>query len=273
MEYEIKPEKKFSLNFKEVWSYKELFYFFTWRDIKVKYKQTVLGFLWVLLQPLAMTILFSLSLGKVISNASEINMPYPLFALSGLMIWNIFSSGITNSGNSMITNSNIIKKVYFPRIIIPVSSILVSLFDFFVTFFIFFCAIIYYNVTIDITHFLFFMLISILIITISTLGLGCLLAALNLKYRDFRYIIPFLLQGLLFLSPIIYPISIITNQKIKYFLALNPIYSAIEFSRYSIIKQEMDVTLMSISVSSALFFLLFGVYYFKKTELFFADIV
>ena len=126
MEYEIKPKEKLNLGLGEMWQYRELFYFFTWRDIKVKYKQTVLGFLWAVLQPLIMTLLLSFSLGNVISDYGKLQIPYPLFALSGLIIWNIFSSGITNAGNSMITNANIIKKIYFPRLIIPLSADLVS---------------------------------------------------------------------------------------------------------------------------------------------------
>ncbi len=134
MEYEIKPKNKLTLGLSELWTYRELFYFFTWRDIKVKYKQTVLGFLWAILQPLAMTLLFSFSLGKIISENAKLTLPYPIFALSGLILWNIFSNGISSAGNSMVNNANIIKKIYFPRLIIPIASILVALFDFFMSF-------------------------------------------------------------------------------------------------------------------------------------------
>ncbi len=272
MEYEIRPKEKLNLGIAELWQYRELFYFFTWRDIKVKYKQTVLGFLWAILQPLIMTMLFSFSLGKIISNNTQLNMPYPLFALSGLIVWNIFSSGLSGAGNSMVTNSNIIKKIYFPRLIIPISAVLVSLFDFIMAFIIFIGMLIYYQTDIHILNFIIFFPLSILITCISTFGLGCWLAALNIKYRDFRYIIPFMIQGLLFLTPVIYPLSLISNLKIKYLLALNPMYSAVELSRYAVTTKPLDSNLMLVSVLSAILFFIIGVFYFRKTEAYFADL-
>src|SRR4051812_5600517 len=229
MEYEIKPKEKLSLGLGEIWQYRELFYFFTWRDIKVKYKQTVLGFLWAVLQPLIMTLLLSFSLGSVISSYSKLTIPYPLFAMSGLIIWNIFSSGLTNAGNSMVTNANIIKKIYFPRLIIPISGVLVSLFDFFMAFVVFIGMLVYYQlydhtISLNLSLFIPILLLSILITSIATFGMGSLLAALNIKYRDFRYIIPFMIQALLFITPVIYPISIVSNSMLRCILALNPIY-------------------------------------------------
>ena len=138
MEFEIKPERKLSLGLREIWEYRELFYFFSWRDIKVKYKQTVLGFLWAVLQPLVMALLFTLVLGKAITSNVRLSLPYSVFALSGFVIWGIFSTGLNNAGNSMVTNASIIKKIYFPRLIIPLSAVLVGLFDFLMAL-IFFC--------------------------------------------------------------------------------------------------------------------------------------
>src|SRR4051812_38968392 len=137
MEFEIKPQNKFSLGLKELWEYRELFYFFTLRDIKVKYKQTFLGVLWAVLQPLVMALLFSFFLGRAISSYTIMTMPYEIFAFSGLVIWGIFSAGLNNAGNSMVTHANIIKKIYFPRLIIPISSVLVGLFDFLMAFIVF----------------------------------------------------------------------------------------------------------------------------------------
>ncbi|HEU5292398.1 MAG TPA: ABC transporter permease, partial [Cyclobacteriaceae bacterium] len=128
-EYVIDSSERRFFNWKELWRYKELFYFFTWRDIKVKYKQTALGFLWAVLQPVLMMIIFTLFFGKALNVPSE-SLPYPVYVFSGLLIWNIFSTGLTNAANSMVTNAPIIKKIYFPRLVIPVSSILVSVFDF-----------------------------------------------------------------------------------------------------------------------------------------------
>ena len=272
MEYEIKPKETLNLGLSELWQYRELFYFFTWRDIKVKYKQTALGFLWAILQPVVMTILLSVSIGAVIATKAELHLPYPLFAMSGFIIWNIFSSGLSNAGNSMVTNANIIKKIYFPRLIIPISSVLVSLVDFITSFLVFVFLLWYYGVNIHWGLFIPFLFISVLSAALATFGLGTFLAALNIKYRDFRYIIPFLIQALLFLTPVIYPVSILSNEALKYFLAFNPIYGAIELFRFSIVQQTLDIRLLTISFSSALFFFIIGLYYFRKTESYFADL-
>lgn len=272
MEYEIKPQTKLTLGITELWHYRELFYFFTWRDIKVKYKQTVLGFLWAILQPLLMTLLFTFSLGRIISENTALNIPYPLFAMSGLLVWNIFSTGLSNAGNSMVSNANIIKKIYFPRLIIPMSAVLVSLFDFFMAFIIFIGMLFFYQTRVSISNFVLFIPISLIITCIATFGIGSWLAALNIKYRDFRYVIPFMIQGLLFVTPIIYPLSLIDNVGFKYILAINPMYAAVEFFRYSISMQSFDTHLIAISVTSAFIFFVVGLFYFRKTESYFADL-
>ncbi len=166
MEFEIKPQSKFSLGLKELWDYRELFYFFTWRDVKVKYKQTALGILWALFQPIIMTILITLSFGKIISNNYALPLPYPVFALSGFLLWNIFSSGLSSAGNSMVNNANIIKKIYFPRLIVPISSILVSLIDFLMAFLVFIPVLLYYECSFNITA-LFLIPLSVLLAAIS----------------------------------------------------------------------------------------------------------
>src|SRR5215216_2868024 len=221
VEYEIKPASKLSLGLKELWEFRELFYFFTWRDIKVKYKQTVLGFAWAVLQPLLMMVIFSVFFGKALNVPSD-NIPYPVFVYSGLLLWNIFATGITGAGNSMVTNANIIKKIYFPRLIIPASAILVSLFDFIFAFLIFIGILFYYHLPVNVLKLMLFMPAGLIITTISTFGLGTLLAALNIKYRDFRYVIPFMVQALLFLTPVIYPPTIFSHDWMKYIIAINP---------------------------------------------------
>jgi lipopolysaccharide transport system permease protein len=274
MQYEIKPKEKLNLGLGEMWQYRELFYFFTWRDIKVKYKQTVLGFLWAILQPLVMTALLSFSLGSIISSYGKLTIPYPLFVMSGLVIWNIFSAGLANAGNSMVTNANIIKKIYFPRLIIPISAVIVSLFDFLMAFIVFIGMLFYYHDQFSLNLFLFIpvLLVSVFITSITTFGMGSLLAALNIKYRDFRYIIPFMIQALLFVTPVIYPVSIISKPVLKYLVACNPMYGAVELFRYSIVQGPLDTTLLTISFSSALLFFIAGLYYFRKTEAYFADL-
>jgi lipopolysaccharide transport system permease protein len=269
--FEIKPKLAFSLNLKELIEYKELFYFFTWRDIKVKYKQTALGFLWAILQPLVMMAIFTFSIGKLVSVDSN-TMEYPVFAFSGLILWTVFSSGITNAGNSMVSNAQIIKKIYFPRLIIPISSILVSIFDFLIAFLVFVCLLVLYQQPVDILYAFVLWPTSLIIAVIATFGPGCLLAALNVKYRDFRYIIPFLVQALLFLTPVIYPISIVSNPWLKYLLAINPMYAAITLFRMPMAHTAPDFTLLWISLLSGVVLFFIGLMYFRKTEKYFADL-
>lgn len=268
---EIKPKLAFNLNLKELVEYKELFYFFTWRDIKVKYKQTVLGLLWAILQPLSMMIIFTFFIGKTMRVPSD-NMDYPIFAFSGLILWTVFSSGITSAGNSMISNAQIIKKIYFPRLVIPISSILVSVFDFLIAFLVFIVLIVIYRQPIDMAKAFIFWPTGLLVTVIATFGPGCLLAALNVKYRDFRYVIPFLVQALLFLTPVIYPISIVSSNGLKYFLALNPMYAAITLFRMPMMRDLTDPTLLWISLFSGVILFFSGLGYFRKTEMYFADL-
>lgn len=268
---EIKPSANFSLNIKELIDYKELFYFFAWRDIKVKYKQTLLGFLWTILQPLLMMFIFTFFFARALQIPSQ-EMPYPLFVFSGLNLWMIFASSIGNAGNSMIANAQIIKKIYFPRLIIPISAILVAVFDFFVGFTIFIAMLIFYQQQVDPILALVYWPAGLVITIIASLGPSCLLAALNVKYRDIRYIIPFLLQTLLFVTPVIYPISMLQNQWLKILVAMNPMYAALTFFRIPMSTSTPDSSLWIISLLSCAFFLIVGIYYFRKTEKYFADL-
>lgn len=271
MEFEIKAKSKFNIGWKELWNYRELFFFFTWRDVKVKYKQTILGFLWAILQPLFMTVVFALFLGDSISQKTQLTIPYPIFALSGMLLWSIFSGGMSNAANSMVNNANIIKKIYFPRLIIPISSILVALVDFFIALVIFVILLFFYKVEINYVSILYIP-ISLFITCLSAMGIGTLLAALNIKYRDVRYIIPFLVQGLLFLTPVLYPANISPNPIVQFLLKLNPLSGALElirslFTGYQI---NMQTVLLSLTTSIVLFIL--GIVYFRKTEAYFADL-
>jgi lipopolysaccharide transport system permease protein len=269
---EIKAKSKFSFGFKEILSYGELLYFFTWREIKVKYKQTVLGFLWVVLQPALMTLVLTFFLGSAIASASKLNVPYPIFALSGLVIWGFFSTGLSNAANSMVNNSNIIKKVYFPRLIIPFSAILSSSVDFLISLCLFFIALAYFQVPISWIH-LLFLPVAFLMISFSTLGIGMFLAALNIKYRDVRYILPFFIQGMLFVSPIMFPITITHNKLAITILQFNPVAGALELIRGIFLQYEMNLLTILYSSISTLVFFLIGLYYFRKTEAYFADLV
>ena len=268
-EFIVDAEKRPLFDFREIWSYKELFYFFTWRDIKIKYKQTVLGFLWAILQPLFMMIIFTVFFGRALNVPSQ-NLPYPVFVFSGLLLWNTFSSGLTTAANSMVNNAAIIKKIYFPRLIIPVSSILVALFDFLMAFILFIPLLIFYRQPVSLTA-LWCWPLALGICLVATLGPGSLLASLNVKYRDFRYVIPFMVQVLFFITPIIYPVSMLQYPLLKYVLAASPMYAAVELFRFPLTMVMADWQLMLISISSGIFFLIVGLVYFKKTEDFFAD--
>jgi lipopolysaccharide transport system permease protein len=268
-EYIVDAEKRVLFNFQEIWHYKELFYFFTWRDIKIKYKQTTLGFLWAILQPLLMMVIFTFFFGKALNVPSQ-NLPYPVFVFSGLLLWNTFSTGLTNSANSMVNNASIIKKIYFPRLVIPVSSILVALFDFLMAFLLFIPILIFYQQQVLVAA-LWSWPVAIIVTLIATLGPGTLLAALNVKYRDFRYVIPFLIQVLFFLTPVIYPVTMLKHPLLQYAIVLSPMYAAIELFRYPLTGAELNSTFIALSLASTAIILFSGLIYFKRTEDFFAD--
>ncbi|MBL7855240.1 MAG: ABC transporter permease [Cyclobacteriaceae bacterium] len=270
LEYAIEPLNKRWFDAGELWRYRELFYFFTWRDIKIKYKQTTLGFLWAILQPLIMMAIFTFFFGKTLHVPSQ-DIPYPVYVFSGLLIWNLFSSGLTNAANSMVSNAQIIKKIYFPRLIIPVSSILVALFDFLMALVLFVGILIFYRQPVSWLCLIVWPL-AILVGVMAALGLGAAFAALNVKYRDFRYVIPFLVQVLFFLSPVIYPISMLKYPGLQYILVCSPLYAAIELFRFPITGLVPQLDFLGISFLSGIILLLIGMAYFKKTEDFFADL-
>lgn len=271
----IAPPQKVAINWRELWRYRELFYFFTWRDIKVKYKQTLLGFLWAILQPLVMMTVFVLFFSKGLKLPTD-NIPAPLFYFVGLLFWNLFSSGLSTSANSMVTNAEIIKKIYFPRLIIPFSGVLVALFDFLMTLFPLLVLTVYYALTSEfsLSWQAIYLLPAALVLTfLTTIGLGCTLAAWNVKYRDFRYVVPFLIQFLLFVTPVIYPVTLFdSSPAVKYFLALNPMTAAILLARNGFNAAALPLDLVGIGTASATLLFVFGLYSFRKMEAYFADL-
>lgn len=271
MQFEIRPAKGFSFDLKELFRFRELFYFFTWRDIKVKYKQTVLGFAWVVLQPLILMSIFTLFFGRVLNHDLPPGINYPVFALTGLLFWNLFSTGISNAGASMVLNANIIKKIYFPRIIIPVSSILVSAFDFIITLALFGVMLFYYNISPSIEMLWMFPAAFLLSVCAAT-GLGLLLSALTVKYRDFRYIVPFFVQIMLFLTPVIYADSVVKNEWSRLLMKLNPMTGPVHLARCGIAGTEPDHSIIFFSLLINAFILVLGFFVFRKTESYFADI-
>jgi len=274
MDYEvtIKPRKGIAIiDFKELWNYRELLYFLSWRDIKLRYKQTAIGIGWAVLQPFCMMVVFSVVFGGLVNLPSD-NIPYPIFAYAGLLFWNMFSNSLSNTSQSLISSSNIIQKVYLPRIILPTASVLVALADFFFAFLVFVGILIYYRFTPDLLG--FFMIIPLLCITmVTSLGLGLFLAALNVKYRDVRYALPFFIQLLIFITPVIYPISMVPK-KYAWLLALNPMTGVIEAFKSAFLgTAAINWDILLISTVASLVFLAFGIWYFLKTEKTFADII
>lgn len=265
----IQPPSRFSLNLSEVWQYRELFYFFTWRDIKVKYKQTYIGILWALLQPLGLLFLFTfLFKDKQLQGTNAVR--YDVFVLSGLILWNLFSSAVTNASESMLTQANVIKKIYFPRLIIPGAALLVALFDFIIAFVLFLILCAVWQQPVSISAF-FFYPAAIALTVVAAFGIAIFLAALNVRFRDFRYLLPFLMQVLFFASGVIYAVPQLTNPWLKALLALNPVNGALELMRYPLYG-HLDAGIVTTSTITALVLLLAGVWYFKKGEAYFADL-
>lgn len=268
----IKPKRGLAnLDFKELWSYRELFYFFAWRDIKLRYRQTFFGVAWAVIQPVITMVVFSIVFGKLVNMPSD-NIPYPIFVYAGLLLWNIFSNSLNNASQSLIGGVNIIQKIYLPKIIIPAASIIVTLVDFFFAALIFGGIILYYGFM---PHFQGLLLLPLLLlITIfASLGLGWFLAAVNVKYRDVRYALPFFIQLLIFLTPVIYPVSIIPKAY-QWLLALNPMTGVIETFKAAFLG-TISINWLTLGISSAasIVFLIFGLWYFLKTEKTFADII
>ena len=223
----------FSLKINDLWEYRELLYFLIWRDIKVLYKQTVIGVVWVILQPVLTMIIFSIIFGKLAGIPSD-GIPYPIFTFAALLPWQFFSNSISHSGNSLISNEQLITKVYFPRLIIPAAAVLSGLLDFAISFIILLVMMFYYDLfpSINILLFPLFMLLTI----ITALGVSLWLAALNVQYRDIRYTIPFLIQFWLFATPVAYPISIIPEQW-RLLYGLNPMTGVVEGFRWILLNK------------------------------------
>jgi lipopolysaccharide transport system permease protein len=267
----IKPRKKwFDLNLKELWRYRELAFIFAWRDIKVRYKQTFLGIAWAILQPVLMVAIFSFFFGRLAKIPSD-GVPYPIFAFVGIVFWNYFSISLSGASNTIIENENIIKKVYFPRLILPISSTLTPLIDLVISLVVLVIFMLYYHMFPMISG-LFLLPVLFFISFLASSGLGLFLASINLKYRDVRYALPFFIQILMYLTPVIYPSSLL-GEKYRWILELNPMTGVIETARSSFLGVtpiNFQLLLVSLGISIVLF--LFGVFKFKKTERFFADI-
>ncbi|TSC54555.1 MAG: hypothetical protein LiPW30_21 [Parcubacteria group bacterium LiPW_30] len=266
----IKPKKVLSLrDFKELWDYKELLYFFVWRDFKVRYKQTIIGIGWAIFQPFMTMVVFSIFFGKLLKIPSD-GVPYPIFVYTGLLFWQFFSSALSETSNVLISNQAIITKVYFPRLILPLSSVATKLVDFAIASVILAGMMVYYGYTPHLSG-LFILPLLLAITFMASVGGGLFLAAINVKYRDVRYVLPFFIQILMFLTPVIYPASI--AGKYSWILAFNPMMGVIQSARAGILgTAPINWTLIGISFMACAVLLAIGVIYFKKVERYFADI-
>ena len=263
----IEPRKSWRLvNLSDFWSYRELLYFLTWRDVKVRYKQTALGATWAILQPLLLMLFFNFFFARLAGIKSG-NVPYPIFAYSGLLPWTFFATAVTNSGNSLIGNTNLITKVYFPRLIIPAAAVGAALVDLIIAFGLLVVLIIYYGINVTISLALLPMLLVLLIVLALSVGLW--MAALNVKYRDVRYALPFMIQIWMFTSPVIYPVP----DKWRWLLSLNPMTGIIEGFRTALLGQPLNWATLGLSGVLSIGLLLCATLFFTHMEKNFADVI
>jgi len=266
----ISPPGALPFNFTEIWQNRELLYFFAWRDIKVKYKQTYLGIFWAILQPLLLMGIFYFIFSRTLH--VSVGMSYPVYTFAGLILWGFFSSGITHSSESLLSSSSIIRKIYFPRILIPLAAVLTALIDFFIAFGLLIVLLIIFRQPVS-WQTLYCFPIAIMFTLLSSFGIGSLLAALNVKYRDFRYLLPFGIQLLFFSSQVVYSIHSLPQSWLKLLLYCNPLNGALELFFYPLRGGDININGILVSFTAVLLFLLAGLFYFKKTEVYFADLI
>ncbi len=264
------------LNLREVWEYRELIYFLTWRDIKVRYKQTVIGAAWAIIQPFLMMVIFSLFLGRL-GRISFEDLPYPIAVYSALVLWTYFANSLTQATNSLVEHQRTITKIYFPRIILPLSSILGGLVDFAIAFTLLIGMMFFYHhkglVGLPGTGAIWIIPLFVLLAMITCFGVGLWLSALNVRYRDVRYVMGFLIQLWLFATPIAYPITIVP-EKWRALYGLNPMVGVIEgFRRALLGKGIIWGPSLAVSISIIVLILIGGIFYFRKMEQTFADVV
>lgn len=256
---------------KDIWRYRELFYFLAWRDILVRYKQTVIGVTWSLLRPLLTMIVFSLVFGKLAKLPAH-GIPYPIIVLTGLLPWQFFANALSESSNSLVGNANLISKVYFPRLIIPTSAVIVSIADFLIAFALLLALLAWYGFWPGWTVFALPLFASLA--AAAALGTGLLFAALLVKYRDFRFVIPFVIQVGLYASPVGY-LSSLVPERWRLLFSLNPMVGIIDGFRWSLLGGRLPIDWVGVAVSASVVGLLFlaGFLYFRKTERTFADVI
>ena len=273
----IRPTRGWvSLKLPELWAHRELLFFLVWRDVKVRYKQTVFGAAWAILQPLATMIVFTIFFGRLAKVGSD-GLPYPLFSYAGLLPWTFFAQGLSQSSESLVGSSNLIRKVYFPRLVIPGANVLAGLVDFTLAFAVLLAMMAYYGVRPSATVLL--LPLFLLLAFATTLGVGMWLSALNVQYRDVRYVVPFFIQLWLFVTPVIYPMSQVTTRLRElrlpvWIYGLNPMTGVVEGFRWALLGSgERPGPVILASTVAAAAWLLSGAFYFRRVERTFADVV
>jgi len=272
----IEPGRAESNYWKDLWRYRELFYILSWRDIKVRYKQTVIGVVWSVLRPLLTMLIFTFIFGSVANFRATENMEYSLLVFAGLLPWQFFSTGLTEASNSLVGNERLISKVYFPRMIIPASSVITSLVDFFISLLLMFGLLAWYKTVPSVN--LIFLPLFILMAFLASFGVGLWLTSLNVKFRDFKHIVPFLVQIGIYISPVAFTsgkASSIIPEKFRLLYYLNPMAGVIDGFRWCFFGDKMPLNWngMLISLAVMIFFLLIGIRTFRKMERSFADLI
>lgn len=266
----IKPSPGFTLKFKEFWNYRELLYFLIWRDIKVRYKQTMIGAAWAVIQPFFTMVVFSVIFGKFAKIPSE-GLPYPIFAYCALVPWTYFANSLTKATNTMVANQNMITKVYFPRLVLPVSAVISGIPDFLISFLVLIGMMFFYKI-IPTANILFLPLFTLLAI-LTALAVGLWTSAANAIYRDVQYVVPFLVQFWLFASPVVYPSSLIPEHW-RFLYGLNPMAGVIEGFRWVLLgKGEPPGLMLVVSIFMIIFVLFSGIIYFRRMEGKIADVI
>ncbi len=269
--FHIRPARgALGIGCRELWEYRELLYFLTWRDVKVRYKQTVLGAAWAIIQPFFMMVVFSLFFGRLAGMPSD-GLPYPLFTFCALLPWQLFAHSLTESSNSLVANERLITKVYFPRLVVPIAAVLGGLLDFIIAFVILLLMMIYYGI---VPNWAVLTLPGFIVLAVLTaLGVGLWLSALNVKYRDVRYTLNFLIQFWLFATPVAYPSSLIP-ESLRPLYGLNPMAGVVEGFRWALLgKSEGPGSLLVVSIIVVVLILFGGLYYFRRMEQEFADVI
>ena len=260
-----------ALNLRDLWLYRELAFFLTWRDVKVRYKQAVLGVAWAILQPVTSMIIFSVILGYLLKVPTDNGIPYPVFSYVALLPWQLFASALTKSGGSLVGSSNLITKVYFPRLVIPLSSLGASLVDFVFSFLVLIGLMLYYHI--NLTWNVLWLPLFLLFALATAFAVGLWLSALNVQYRDVQQMIGPIVTAWMYASPVVYSASIIPSAKWQVVYALNPMAGVIQGFRWALLGTEPPGISMLVSIGVVLVLLVSGLYFFKRMERIFADIV